>query len=456
MTNDELDMMRLSYLVPIVEALIGGYCFFLLAKSFMQSKKRAVSVGAIYFLSMRVLYIIPMHFINFAAYGFGVFAAFVVMCLLERRNYGQKAFITVVFFSLHWFAYAMTDILRDKTYDAILKTNYMVVHQNQWFAVYAVMCLFWLALYFVFMAVSIRCISKKCAYKYIDLSARELLILIAPSIMGVLGFESMWYYRTSYIAENGKFSDIYDVLAIFYCVAAVTVIVVVIVLYQGIKAQQKEKVQNGLLAAQIDSIKQHMEQVENLYQNTRSIRHDMTNHILTLERLYAGNKVEEAKSYTIELKAALAEMTGNINSGNPVTDVILQEMQISATKRKIRFEMDFHYPIDSGVNAFDVSVILNNALRNALENSEKSKEPHIFVRSYRRKNAYMIEVCNSFTGNLQWDAENELPITSKEKLDGHGYGLANIRKVARKYSGDIDIVLKNGEFWLSIMLMLER
>lgn len=332
----------------------------------------------------------------------------------------------------------------------------MVVHQNQWFAVYAVMCLFWLALYFVFMAVSIRCISKKCAYKYIDLSARELLILIAPSIMGVLGFESMWYYRTSYIAENGKFSDIYDVLAIFYCVAAVTVIVVVIVLYQGIKAQQEEKVQNGLLAAQIDSIKQHMEQVENLYQNTRSIRHDMTNHILTLERLYAGNKVEEAKSYTIELKAALAEMTGNINSGNPVTDVILQEMQISATKRKIRFEMDFHYPIDSGVNAFDVSVILNNALRNALENSEKSKEPHIFVRSYRRKNAYMIEVCNSFTGNLQWDAENELPITSKEKLDGHGYGLANIRKVARKYSGDIDIVLKNGEFWLSIMLMLER
>ena len=131
-------------------------------------------------------------------------------------------------------------------------------------------------------------------------------------------------------------------------------------------------------------------------------------------------------------------------------------MQISATKRKIRFEMDFHYPIDSGVNAFDVSVILNNALRNALENSERSKEPHIFVRSYRRKNAYMIEVCNSFTGNLQWDSENELPITSKEKLDGHGYGLANIRKVARKYSGDIDIVLKNGEFWLSIMLMLER
>ena len=66
----------------------------------------------------------------------------------------------------------------------------------------------------------------------------------------------------------------------------------------------------------------------------------------------------------------------------------------------------------------------------------------------------MIEISNSFTGNLQWDTEKELPVTSKSK-EGHGYGLANIRRVAGKYSGDIDIVLKDGEFCLSIMLMLE-
>lgn len=445
----------ISYMILIAEVLIGGYCFFLLAKSFMGSKIKAAWAGAAYFLTMLVLYIIPMQFINFTAYSTGVFFAFLVMCLAERRNYEQKVFIAVIFLSLHWFSYAMTDILRDKLYDAALKTDYMAAHPDMWFALYIVMCMFWLGLYFVFMAVSIRCISKKCSYKYTELSIRELLILTLPSIMGVLGFESMWYYRTSYIAESGKHSDMYDVLTVFYCVAAIIAIVVVIVLYQGIRARQEEKLQNGLLVAQVDSIRRHMEQVENLYQNIRSIKHDMKNHIITLERLHAGNKTEEAKSYTIELKAALAEVTGNINSGNPVTDVILQEIQSEAEKRGIRFDVDFHYPTGSCMNTFDISVILNNALQNALENAPQSEKPYISILSYRRNNAYMIEISNSFAGDLQWDMEKELPITSKRKLDGHGYGLANIRKVARKYSGDIDIVLRDGEFRLSIMLMLE-
>ena len=67
----------------------------------------------------------------------------------------------------------------------------------------------------------------------------------------------------------------------------------------------------------------------------------------------------------------------------------------------------------------------------------------------------MIEICNSFTGDLQWDMENELPVTTKRKADGHGYGLANIRRVAENYSGDIAIDVKNGAFCISIMLMMD-
>lgn len=52
----------------------------------------------------------------------------------------------------------------------------------------------------------------------------------------------------------------------------------------------------------------------------------MTNHILTLERLYAGNNAEEAE------------------------------------KRKIQSKLDFYYPAGRNVNAFDVGVILNNGL----------------------------------------------------------------------------------------------
>ncbi|MDE7298756.1 MAG: GHKL domain-containing protein [Lachnospiraceae bacterium] len=398
---------------------------------------------------------------------------------MDRRNYGQKAFVAVTFFSLRWFTSAMAEVLYDKLYSFAENTNYMLTHPNMSFALYVGVCVFYLALELLFTVVSIWCILKNYVYKHAQMSKKELLVLVTPSFMGVVGYRIIWYYRYFYIAESQKNSDIYDILSLFYCAVAIITIVVVIVLYQSIKAGQEEKLQNELLAAQISSIRQHIEQVENLYQDIRGIRHDMTNHLITLERLYAGKKTEEAIAYSTELKAVLSEAAGRINSGNPVTDVILQEMQNKAEKQEIRFDIDFHYPAGSIVNVFDISVILNNALQNALENTSESEAPYISILSYRRNNAYMIEISNSFTGTLQWNPESGLPVTSKRETDGHapgsdhgyghnhsygqgnryshshGYGLANIRRVAEKYAGDVAIDLRDGMFCLSILLMME-
>ena len=150
-------------------------------------------------------------------------------------------------------------------------------------------------------------------------------------------------------------------------------------------------------------------------------------------------------------------MTGGTGSGNPVTDVILQEFKEEAEKRGITFHSEFYYPADSDINAFDISIILNNALQNAIENTteDRRNRKQVSIISYRRNNAYILEIRNSFTGSLQWNTDNRLPATSKPKTDGHGYGLPNIRKVAEKYSGDIDITFEAGTFDLCVMLMLE-
>ena len=211
-----------------------------------------------------------------------------------------------------------------------------------------------------------------------------------------------------------------------------------------------------MLSAQMDDLKRHIGQVEELYQDIRGIKHDMANHILTIERLYTGNETAQAREYVRELKTALSGTASEgIKSGNPITDTILLEWKREAEKRNICFDCDFYFSAGSDINAFDISIILNNALQNAVENTAGGEKAYVSVRSYRRNNAYMIEISNSFAGSLQWDAESGLPLTSKAETDGHGYGLSNIRKVAEKYFGDIDIVLKDGNFLLSIMLMME-
>ena len=101
-----------------------------------------------------------------------------------------------------------------------------------------------------------------------------------------------------------------------------------------------------------------------------------------------------------------------------MTDVILLEWKREAQEKEIQFCSEFYYPTGSGINAFDISVILNNALQNAVENTGKNDD--IFIRSYRRNHAYMIEVSNGFSGKLHWDSESGLPVTSKAKMEGHG------------------------------------
>ena len=450
----------IGLLIPIMENLIAGCCFYKLANPFMECKKKTLGVGGVYFVTVLTLYIVPLILDSFLAYGIGSFAGFLVMCLLERKNYRQKAFIAVTFFSLRWFTLAMAEILYDMFYAFAEKSNFMLEHPELDLVLYIGVCVLYLILEYVFMDAAVKCILKSYVYKYDEMSKKELVMLTMPSFMGITGCKIMWYYRHFFIAETRTNSEIYDVFMLLYYAAAIASVVVVIVLYQQIKQEQEKTLQNEMLAAQMENIRHHIEQVENLYRNIRSIKHDMTNHIITLERLYSLDK-KEAKAYSDELRKALSKAAGRINSGNPVTDVILQEIQDEARRRQIDFKTDFHYPAGSNVNAFDLSVILNNALQNALEYASKDANSFISVLSYRRNNAYMIEISNSFKGNLKWDTESGLPMTSKGKMGGHrfekvyGYGLANIRRVAEKYAGDIAIDLKDEIFCLSILLMME-
>lgn len=461
---------KIQYILPILEALVRGYCFCRLVRPFMVSmvmpesgniegtarKKRndAFCVGAVYFLIMYLLYIIPLQMDVYTAYAIGSLMMLFFICLMDRRNYRQKAFLVVTFFSLSWLSAAMAEILYDNLYAFLGNTVYMKNHEERLLFLYVGVCLFYLAMEFAFTAVGIWQVLRVYRNKNAEMEKKELIMLVIPSLTGAIAYVTIQNYRLLYILENGTNKEEYDFLMVLFYAITIVAVVVVIVLYQDIRAKQEENQQAGLLAVQISSISQHIEQVERLYQDIRRIKHDIANHILTLERLYEGNHAEEAKAYSKELKTELAQMTGGMKRGNPVTDVILQEFKRKAEEREITFQSEFYYPVDSGINVFDISVILNNALQNAVENTRKGTAKHIFIISYRRNNAFIIEIRNSFTGNLQWDAESKVPVTTKEKTDGHGYGLSNICRVAEKYFGDIDIKVKDGEFCLWIMMMI--
>lgn len=445
-----------TYIYIIAYTSMTGYILYYFAKPFMIKKDKTFCVGASYIFTMCILDVVPVMLSNFVAYSTGILLAFLVMCWIERRNYRQKIYIVITFFSLRWLSAYLASTITANLYGKMVMTPYLAGRPVRQLVATVGTDILKLAIMFSVLRFSVGRIIKAYTYKRENMTTKELLMLIVPSVTGMTGYEIMQYYQT-YIETSVQetVSGNYYVLALLHYGISIVTIVVVAVLFHNIKENQEGKLQNEMISAQIDNMKRHIGQVENLYQDIRGMKHDMANHILTLERLYAANEAEQAQEYARELTTALVNMAaGEIKSGNPITDTILQEWKTEAEKRNICLESEFHFPADSNINVFDLSVILNNALQNAVENTVGGEAAHIDVLSYCRNNAYMIEISNSFTGSLQWDTECGLPITSKGETESHGYGLSNIRKVAQKYFGDMDIVLQDEKFLLSVMLIM--
>ncbi len=54
-------------------------------------------------------------------------------------------------------------------------------------------------------------------------------------------------------------------------------------------------------------------------------------------------------------------------TGNPITDIIIHQKGQEAGEKQIPFQVDFTYPSKLLIDVYDVAVILNNALENAIE-----------------------------------------------------------------------------------------
>ena len=291
---------------------------------------------------------------------------------------------------------------------------------------------------------------------------KEFVLLIMPAVLTVGSQGLIRYYLDVYWEHTGwniyDNYDGYDFYMMFYVLLCCGTILATAYVYRQWKNEQEEDKQREVLSRQMADMENHIAQVERLYRDMRSLRHDMGNHLMTLERLYSTGEYETAQQYAKTLHEEMQEASADVNSGNPVTDVILSDRKKEMEEKGIAFDCDFHYPQDENVNAFDISIILNNALSNAIEAVERERflnmqaqidssdnngndmhvTSYISLLSRRTKNVFIIEVANDYNAELIIDMESGLPVTSKSG-DGHGFGLANIRRVAGKYLGDIEI-----------------
>ena len=445
-----------SKISVIALLMITGIYFGKFVCPYIKKKKGAVAVSIVYITIMLVLYMIPPQIDNFSAYLIGVIAAFLAMYVEDRRNIYQKIFLAITFFSIRWLTVAMAGRLDDLVTKALVFRNMSAEKVWLQYGLYVGTRVLDIVLCIAFIAVAIGLINKAYIYKKDEMSVKEMVMLIVPSLVGVTGYGILQYYLMIYERDTGKnlidTYGFYGALSFLHYLISIVAILVVIVMFQNWKEMQEEQRGQELVLNQISDMKKHIGEVEKLYRDIRSMRHDMGNHIQTLEHLVAHNNMDDATEYLEHLKNEWDEVSPEIKTGSPVIDVILMEKLREAKERQIRFLSDFHYPHNTKLNAFDLSVIMNNALNNCMENVS-GDDPYISIYSFRKNSIFMITIKNSFVGHLNF-GDSDLPETTKSGRE-HGIGLNNIRRVARMYMGDISLEQGNEEVILSIMMQVE-
>lgn len=314
---------------------------------------------------------------------------------------------------------------------------------------------------------SIKTIVKNHNHSAYERNTKELIAHMLPAFLGSLVSVTL-YFILLMINEREHIMEYDNYRAIYLFISIVFVAVWLIILY-GFRIQeeimdlQEERTQRSVLENQISQMQNSMLAMEHFYEGVSRVKHDMKNQMAVMEKLLGEHQItenEEIAGYFEDMQKTLANLERKIHTGNVVSDAVIGSKFYYAAKelKDIHLEADGFLLTDQvHVRAYDIGIILNNGLDNAIEACRKARlknqqeELYIKIKSFWKQKMFFIEIENSFDGEVKWGKDG-FPCSTKTDSEIHGIGLKNIRYCALKYGGDMDCIAEKGKFILSVML----
>lgn len=469
---------------PFIEAaayIIDGYCLCILFGKFGgQRIKREVfsniltiSAWLVVNLAIRNLVFSDLSYTlekSLLCFVFRICAIYVIGVCFYRNRQIIHLFLTLLFIALLYVFSEIGYIVRLFLVDGLERLTWHIeVFHNVTTvkllvdSIYCLMDMTAVALFYF----SIKTIVKNHNHSIDERSTKELIAHILPTLLGSLVSVAL-YFVLLMINERGYIMEYDNYGAIYLFVIIVFVAVWLIILY-GFRIQeemmnlQEERTQKSVLENQISQMQNSMLEMERFYESVSHVKHDMKNQMAVMEKLLRERQItenEEITGYFEDMQKTLLNLEQKIHTGNVVSDAVISSKFYYASKelQGIHLEADGFLLTDKvHVRAYDIGIILNNGLDNAIEACQKvrlknqNKELYIKIKSFWKQKMFFIEIENSFDGEIVWGKDG-FPCSQKADSNIHGIGLKNIRYCALKYAGDMDCIAQEEKFILSVML----
>ena len=295
----------------------------------------------------------------------------------------------------------------------------------------------------------LRTIQKNFSREF-ELNFQSGIFLIFPCVTVLL--TDFTIRLITFSADNGAIFLIYERMPqiIFFLpiisILLLGIIISSVILFKNFVQFKAEEQKNLFLENRVVEVHREITELEEIYLEIRGLKHDLRNHLENILIYARGNS--ELEKYLQKMNLTIEKINFADRTGNAITDIIFHKIRQSTRKKNIKFLSNFYYKNDGRFDIYDLSVILNNSLQNAVEACEKVRgEKFIEIKSYERGGLFFIEIENNFDGEINKNFE-----TTKSEKNLHGFGLENIRRCAKKYLGEVEIKIDKKIFRLTVML----
>lgn len=203
-------------------------------------------------------------------------------------------------------------------------------------------------------------------------------------------------------------------------------------------------------AYQSDLMKKYCDEVESMYMKMRGWRHDYHNHIQAMQASMAMGKYEEVNEYLHQLNDDLSNVDTVLKTGRVMVDAILNGKISIASQNDIPVNAKAKVPQEAGLNDVDLCVIIGNLLDNAIEENKKLDRERRFIRIYMgAKNTHLYIAVTNAAGKKRQRGNSFFP-SSKGAM--HGFGLARVAAIVKKYDGIFTADSEDGGFTAEVLL----
>lgn len=212
-----------------------------------------------------------------------------------------------------------------------------------------------------------------------------------------------------------------------------------------------KRIDRQIAAYQRELIETHYREVDNMYRQIRSWRHDYRNHIQTMKAYAASGDLDAIRRYLDLLDEDLTTVDTVIKTGNPMTDAILNSKISLARSKDIQVIADAHVPVRLKSSEIDLCCILGNLFDNAIEASIQLPREQRCIRVYMdMKNTQLYISFTNFTAGKKLPKEGSRFRSTKG--EGHGFGLVRIDAIVERLEGYISRNSEDSAFTTEILL----